>query len=481
MITTRHDTRRDLADSGAMISATGIRSILHRFQADSNYEIKGYNGQVTKAAGRGYARIYNPISKQVDGMFFVYTPLVMGTSISLKYHARTHPRIHKWTQEATPSDDKGLVTFYANDGTVVSAYPTIWSQGLYYTQDLDFIPAPHSPTPSIPTERTDAPPVEHAATLTITMLQGQVTSRSVTDDTDYTPDMEVEHLTYWLAGRMTRIIHRTWKWSISHIGMLGNQQTPANALCVAAITPAKDRLVKVTHQYELWHQRMGHAPASRMYHTSRHVTGLPTISPTSLPSFIRCRACDIAKFLRKASRGQAIEDSEVLQTGQNFSMNLRFMRGPANLQAVVERREDTHPKIIHSRHGYTCYLLIMHRKSKYMWVFPLKLRSVSTDLMAIFLQTHGNSTASPRVIRTDGEGSLAESTTFCNLIAKQGVYCRRRRRTHLRKTERQSVPIDPPREHGTVHALCGGNARRILGGCSCICGVCYQPLASQWH
>jgi hypothetical protein len=115
MITTRLDTRRDLADTGVTISVTGIRSILHRFQADSDYEIKGYDGQVTKAAGQGYARIYNPISKFVDEMLFVYTPLMMGTINSLEYHARTHPRIHKWTQEATPSDDKGLITFYVND------------------------------------------------------------------------------------------------------------------------------------------------------------------------------------------------------------------------------------------------------------------------------------------------------------------------------------------------------------------------------
>jgi hypothetical protein len=58
MITTRLDTRRDLADSGVTISATGIKSsILHRFQEESDYEIKGYDGQITKAAGQGYAKI----------------------------------------------------------------------------------------------------------------------------------------------------------------------------------------------------------------------------------------------------------------------------------------------------------------------------------------------------------------------------------------------------------------------------------------
>ena len=111
MINTRIDTRRDLTDTGATISATGIKSILHRFQEASDYRIKGYDGQVTKAAGQGYAKIYNPATKRTDEMLFVYAPMISGTIISLEHHAKTHPDIHKWTQEATPSDDCGIITF----------------------------------------------------------------------------------------------------------------------------------------------------------------------------------------------------------------------------------------------------------------------------------------------------------------------------------------------------------------------------------
>ena len=96
LITTRLELRRDLAGTGASISATGIRSILHRFQNHSDYQIKGYDGQVTKAAGQGYAQIYNPDTHQTDEMLFVYTPAVTGTIISLEHHARTHP-LHRWT------------------------------------------------------------------------------------------------------------------------------------------------------------------------------------------------------------------------------------------------------------------------------------------------------------------------------------------------------------------------------------------------
>ena len=55
---------------------------------------------------------------------------------------------------------------------------------------------------------------------------------------------------------------------------------------------------------------------------------------------------------------------------------------------------------------------MIDKRSRYMWVFPLKSRAVPTTLMEMFLAVHGNKNANPRVIRTDGEGALAESNDF---------------------------------------------------------------------
>jgi hypothetical protein len=107
-------------------------------------------------------------------------------------------------------------------------------------------------------------------------------------------------------------------------------------------------------------------------------TRTPPISPTNIPSFVTCRACEIAK-LKKDPRGHLTLDPADLQPGQSFHMDLAFIRGPANLQAVVDRVEEAQPKVIHSRHGYTCHLLIVDRKSRYMWTFPLRSRSVSIN------------------------------------------------------------------------------------------------------
>ena len=357
----------------------------------------------------------------MDEMLFVYTPMISGTIISLEHHAKTHPGIHKWTQEATPpSDDRGMITFFAADRTVVSEYPTMRSHGLYYIQDLHFVPAKEEEQSTSAENNVDqqhessvtarihrvhvqyretqspASGIEESfATERINMVHGQCNLEN-TLDTDYTPDIETEHYRY----------------------LLQSQITPVRAICVAT-APLPDRMAKEMHHYELWHQRLCHAPLDRLLRTSKYVQGLPHLTPGHIPSFVRCRACDIAK-LKKAPKGHSTPDQMDLQTGQQFHMDLGFIRGPANLQAVlVDREEEAQPKIIHSRQGFTCYLLIIDRKSRYMWVFPLRSRSVLMDLMDAFLAMHGNPQVKPRIIRTDGEGSLAESEDFRTLLSKQ--------------------------------------------------------------
>ena len=101
----------------------------------------GYDGTVTRAAGQGIACVRSPDHDKLEEMFFVHIPSVDGTIISLEHHTRTHPTIHKWTQEATPTSDTGCwVTFRDENDAVVSRYQTKQEQGLYYIQDLDFYP-----------------------------------------------------------------------------------------------------------------------------------------------------------------------------------------------------------------------------------------------------------------------------------------------------------------------------------------------------
>ena len=140
----RMDTRRDLADTGASVSATSMRHILHQFTSHTMYEIICYDGAVTKAAGQGVAQMYDDAQMNTtEPMFFVYVvPSIEGNIILLEHHARMHPCIHRWAQEAIPAKSSGKVTLYDVADQVVSTYPTILEKGLYYIQTCDFIPAP---------------------------------------------------------------------------------------------------------------------------------------------------------------------------------------------------------------------------------------------------------------------------------------------------------------------------------------------------
>ena len=72
--------------------------------------------------------------------------------------------------------------------------------------------------------------------------------------------------------------------------------------------------------------------------------------PPVFPHVVTCRTCDIAK-LKKAPRGSASDVTPTLLPGQVFSMDLGFIRGPGNLDAVLSRLEDPAPKVIESRQG----------------------------------------------------------------------------------------------------------------------------------
>jgi hypothetical protein len=152
------DNRRDLADTGAFVSATGRLDILHEFSTRTSYDIMGHDGRKTRTTGQGIAWIQNPITGTVDEMLFVYIPSIQGTIVSLEHHTKTNPNIHPWTQEATPTLSAGCVRFYDANDQILSTYKTVQHKGLYYLQNLHFIPvqdAGNTDTHPEPTDATD--------------------------------------------------------------------------------------------------------------------------------------------------------------------------------------------------------------------------------------------------------------------------------------------------------------------------------------
>ena len=127
---TRLDTRRNLAVTGASVCATGMHEILHDVTPMTPYAIVGYDGASKQAAGHGTACIRNPLTGCTEDMFFVDVPSIAGTIVSLEHHhARTHPPIHRWTQEATPTSNSGWVTFMIHKTTLCLITPPSRNRG----------------------------------------------------------------------------------------------------------------------------------------------------------------------------------------------------------------------------------------------------------------------------------------------------------------------------------------------------------------
>ena len=382
---------QDLADTGASVSATGMKHILHNFTEHTKFKITGYDGTQKCADGQGFARILNRVTGKIDEMLFVYGKDIDGTIISLEHHARTNPGIHRWSQEATPSDESGWITFYDAEDQVVARYATTRRQGLYYIQELEFIPVLRDN-------------IHSTADETRQYINTSVHTEELempNDTSDFHIDIEREHFPYLLGSQLNTNPIRL---------------TPPHHQLTQCVTSMEQDVLR----FHMWHQRLAHCSEKKLRNTQKYVDGIPSFKHSTLPKVVTCRACDIAK-LRKAPKGSTTMTEPQPQLGQMFQMDIGFIRGPTNLEAVVDRREEAHTKLIDSRQGYSCYLLIIDRRSRYLWAFPLKTKSVQPTLIDTFLTIHGYKGPAPdKVIRSDGEGSLAASAQFRKLVARHG-------------------------------------------------------------
>ena len=292
------DTRRDLADTGASVCATGMKEILHEFTSHTNYAIVGYDGASTHAAGQGMAHIRNPTTGLIDQMFFVYVPSITGTIVSLEHHAKTNPAIHRWTQEATPATNTGWVTFFDDREQVISRYPTMQEQGLvYYIQALQFVPAPMAQlnhlhgTPQMPTRTTHLLDDD----LTVKTKTTSKTLNCVDFDhtlaTDYMP-MQMRQSQESQTPVCTALIGRKIEGIVARMDVWNTMET--------------DVL-----NFETWHQRMAHCSEKRLRQTHKLVDGIPVFHTPKIPHIVKCRTCDVAK-LRKAPRGPTADTSSSL-------------------------------------------------------------------------------------------------------------------------------------------------------------------------
>jgi GAG-pre-integrase domain len=272
------------------VSATGRLDILHHFTSHTPYEIMGYDGTVTRAAGQGMAYVKGPDQKQLEEMFSVYIPSVDGTIISLEHHTRTHPDIHKWTQEATPEPDTGWVTFQDIKDQVISRYKMKQERGYYYIHELEFYPVY---SVQIATYRQQDDDTTAGDALTVKQQTPRATSENCID---YDEDLGRENA--------KDQVHPVMSWTNPRepyrISMMNEKQMTNTE--------------KDVSNFEIWHQRVAHCSEKRLRQTQKLVDGIPAFHGPKLPPLVTCRTCDLAK-LKKAPRGKSMDDSEHLYNG----------------------------------------------------------------------------------------------------------------------------------------------------------------------
>ena len=232
----------------------GLCHLLHDFTVQTQYEIIGYNSVATPAQGQGYAHVRNPIDSSHERIFFVYTPTVTGTIISLENHARMHPRIHRWAKEAVPSLDKGWITFYNSTDEVVSCYQTERINGLYYIQDLTFLPVSSDCiATSITTMLHLAAAPSPATTLPMEIAPDDATVPIANVDlhspSDFCPDFNVGlSLPSYIAAIQAS--------TVLHPDPVVQQLRPVPHLS----TTEKDIVL-----YYTWHQRLAHCSEEKLW------------------------------------------------------------------------------------------------------------------------------------------------------------------------------------------------------------------------
>ena len=172
--------------------------------------------------------------------------------------------------------------------------------------------------------------------------------------------------------------------------------------------------------YELWHQRLAHPGQNIMQNIHKYVIGIPKLRGNA---FYKCSSCMSAK-ISKRSIGSSnpthnkpsintVVKQDDSQLGQHFSMDFGFMRSSSY------RDKNELGKTITSIDGYNSYLLIIERKSRFIWIFLTSSKFPPVSAAKSILEKF-KSKNTHRTVRTDQGGELGKSDDFREMISDCG-------------------------------------------------------------
>ncbi len=98
-------------------------------------------------------------------------------------------------------------------------------------------------------------------------------------------------------------------------------------------------------------------------------------------------------------------------------MDFGFMRASTSDYA---RRDKSKDRVVFSYDGFTLYLLVVDKASRFVWVFLTATKSPPIDIIKEFLIQHGHEDGG--CIRTDQGGELARSSAIQDMLLRDFHY-----------------------------------------------------------
>ena len=179
----------------------------------------------------------------------------------------------------------------------------------------------------------------------------------------------------------------------------------------------------------LWHGRLAHVGNNVTHNIHHHVKGIDR--PIKQNMFHKCGSCLPNKMSKHPHEHNNKHHTKMIMiklpddspdntsdaikgvAGQNFHMDFGFVRG-----SKYRIKQENHPTVT-SIDGYNSYLLIVDKKTRYLWLFLTTSKSLPITIAQKVLQKF-RCTNPHRTVRTDQGKELGKSKAFQDMVVKEG-------------------------------------------------------------
>ena len=163
---------------------------------------------------------------------------------------------------------------------------------------------------------------------------------------------------------------------------------------------------------EVWLLRLGSLGVTQLDVLPQITTGLPTTFNYHPFRFIDFK--EQARICKQAAQRLAVWAHE---RQQRFYIDFGFMCASASAYSRQDKAKDL---VVFSYDGYSSYILIVNKASRYIWVFLTASKSPPLNIVKEFLTQHGHKDGG--CVRTDQGGELARSSAFQDMLLRDFYY-----------------------------------------------------------